>query len=698
MDFFQHQHIARRNTKWLVVFLLLAVLGLILLTTVAFSVVYYFFQLRSDTAISAYDQSGNFFSVALQSLSFEVLAYITLGVGLVVSAGSIYKLIQLSGGGKRIAESMGGRLLNHNTRDRAEKRILNVVEEIAIASGTPVPPVYIIDEDGINAFAAGFKAQDAVIGITRGCIQLLSREELQGVIAHEFSHILHGDMRLNIRLIGLLHGILVIGLIGYFITRSAAHSGLARRSRDNNPVAILGFGIALIVIGYAGTFFGNVIKAAVSRQREFLADASAVQFTRNPDGIGGALQKIGGYSAGSRLHNPHAAEYSHLYFSQGIATHLNGLMATHPPLSDRIKRVNPQWDGKFPVVTHVQEKEEGVGLDSTSDNEKSQNAKSKTDPLDILNVGQGNDEKGNIAGKITTAVIAAGVLGSSNTTGNGSSDKKIANTSAIDSIGQPTVAHVTHAQELLRSIPEEINQATHDSFSARAIIYSILLNKQLSKPEVLNSQLALLQDKAHPIVYKFTEQFQPVIHNLDTVLFLPLIELCMPALKTLSEPQHQVFKRNLIALIKADNKVDLFEWAIYRILIHNLEDQLNTKNNKKISQLNLECHLLLSLVAHAGHDVSDEAEAAYTSAMSSLGIEEFSVAEQNNVSLRELDRALNSLSNLKPLEKPSLLKAVALCISHDEKITATEAELFRAIADSLDCPVPPLLANQTLSD
>lgn len=686
MDFFQHQHIARRNTKWLVVFLILAVVGLIALTTLAFAVIYYFLQVQTATVANPY-VNGNFLSVAWQGLSLEVISYITLGVGLVVSAGSIYKLIQLSGGGKRIAESMGGRLLDHNTRDRAEKRILNVVEEIAIASGTPVPPVYVIDEDGINAFAAGFKAQDAVIGITRGCIQLLSREELQGVIAHEFSHILHGDMRLNIRLIGLLHGILVIGLIGYFITRSAARGSYYRRSRDNNPLAFLGLGIALIIIGYAGTFFGNIIKAAVSRQREFLADASAVQFTRNPDGIGGALKKIGGYSAGSLLKNPHAAEYSHLYFGQGISTRFNALMATHPPLPDRIKRINPRWDGKFIAVSPVEEQNENKEIDK--------DASSRLDPLDIIDIDKSKASDG-IAGKITTAVIAAGVLEGASAA---EAQKKIQ--SAIDSIGQPSMAHVEHARQLIQSIPEEINDATHDPFSARAIIYCILRDKK-SAP-VAEKQQQLLREKAHPVVYKFTEEFQNTIDQLDSTLFLPLIELCMPALKKLSEPQHRVFKKNLIALIKADNHIDLFEWAMYRILIHNLEDQLNTKNNRKISQLSRECQILLSRVALSGHDDKIEANKAYTQAMQSLKVKHLSneadlpLLDESDLQLSLLDRALNHLARLKPLEKPALLKAIAQCISHDGKVTTSEAELFRAIADSIDCPIPPLLSNQQLN-
>ncbi len=317
-----------------------------------------------------------------------------------------------------------------------------------------------------------------------------------------------------------------------------------------------------------------------------------------------------------------------------------------------------------------------------------------------------NVDKSNtgIAGKITTAVIAAGALDSINSnnksTVQNNSDGVIltnqsSDSSAIDSIGQPTEAHVARAQQLIKSIPEVIKNATHDSFSARAIIYCLLLDKD--SPDILQKQLSLLQQKAHPIVFKFTKEFQPIIHNLDKDLFLPLVELCMSSLKAISEPQHQVFKRCLIAIIKADNKVDLFEWSIYRILIHNLEDQLNTKNNKKMSHLKTEVQLLLSLVAHAGHENMTLATNAYESAMKQLEFDELAIIQEDTVSLPELDRALNSLAKLKPLEKPALLKAIAVCISHDEKITATEAELFRAIADSLDCPVPPLLANQTLS-
>jgi Zn-dependent protease with chaperone function len=227
--------------------------------------------------------------------------------------------------------------------------LLNVVEEMALASGTPTPPVYLMDrEDGINAFAAGFSPNDAVIGVTRGTATRLDRDELQGVIAHEFSHILNGDMRLNLRLMGLLHGILIIGMLGYFILRMSFFSQGRRRSRDGKdgvPIVVIGAGLA--VIGFAGTFFGNLIKAAVSRQREFLADASAVQFTRHPDGIAGALKKIGGFAQGSSIENPNAPIASHMFFGRATSG-FNAMFATHPPLAERIRRVDPSWDGEFP--------------------------------------------------------------------------------------------------------------------------------------------------------------------------------------------------------------------------------------------------------------------------------------------------------------------------------------------------------------
>ncbi len=287
---------------------------------------------------------------ALQWWDPGLMLLVAFAVGLVVGGGSLYKIAQLAGGGKIVAEHLGGRLLHPDTSDHRERVLLNVVEEMSIASGTPTPPVYVLDsESGINAFAAGFSPTDAVIGVTRGTLEQLPRPELQGVIAHEFSHILNGDMRLNVRLIGVLHGILILGILGYFLLRSSMFSGMARgrSSRDQSALALLAIGVGLMVVGFLGSFFGNGIKASVSRQREFLADASAVQFTRQPAGIADALKRIGGAMTGSGIQSPNAPEASHMFFGRATSG-LRGLFSTHPPLADRIRRIDPSWDGALP--------------------------------------------------------------------------------------------------------------------------------------------------------------------------------------------------------------------------------------------------------------------------------------------------------------------------------------------------------------
>ena len=274
----------------------------------------------------------------VETVDKELLINSVLGVLAVVSVGTIYKTYVLSvGGGVAVAESMGGRLVSPATGNSDERRLLNVVTEMALAAGTPVPPVFLMPEPGINAFAAGTTVSNAVIGVTQGALAAFDRDQMQGVIAHEFSHIINGDMRLNLRLMGVIHGIMLLGYIGYFLLRSSFYS--RRSSSQQNPLPLIG--IALIIVGFIGTFFGNWIRAGVSRQREFLADASAVQFTRNPLGIGGALQKIG-IEAGL-LANPKAAECAHLFFANGIAQGFASPFASHPPIQERIKKILPQW-------------------------------------------------------------------------------------------------------------------------------------------------------------------------------------------------------------------------------------------------------------------------------------------------------------------------------------------------------------------
>jgi Zn-dependent protease with chaperone function len=345
-DFFERQDAARRSTKWLVGMFLLGVVAIVG-ATMAVGVVA--IEMAQDSSHYAAGDGGGL-GVSEESLAGAGAA--GLFALALITCGSLFKVAQLSGGGNVVAENLGGRRVFPDTTDTVERRLLNVVEEMALASGVPAPPVFLLnEEEGINAFAAGYSPSDAVVAVTRGTAERLSREELQGVVAHEFSHILNGDMRLNIRLIGVLHGILLIGLMGRFMLRMASNWGSGGSNKESKGgAAYFGLiGLALIVLGYLGTLIGNLIKAAVSRQREYLADSSAVQFTRNPGGLAGALKRIGAAIVGSRLNAPNASEASHMFFAQGVWEGFTALTATHPPLDDRIRRLEPQWDGTYPA-------------------------------------------------------------------------------------------------------------------------------------------------------------------------------------------------------------------------------------------------------------------------------------------------------------------------------------------------------------
>jgi Zn-dependent protease with chaperone function len=631
MNFFEHQHSAKKKTTLLVFLLVIAVCCLIAITILAITIFLYFFQSHT-TSIQAYQTyttslSSNFFHI----ISSDIFLWVIAGVVSVVGIGSLYKLTKLSQGGKYVAESLGGRLLHPNSQNPTEKKILNVVKEMAIASGNPVPSVYVLADNSINAFAAGLSRRDAVIGVTQGCIELLNRDELQGVMAHEFSHIHNGDMRLNMRLIACLHGILVIGLIGSFIIRGSSGYRYSRHRNKNRGQQMV-LGLALVAIGYSGTFFGNIIKAAVSRQREFLADASAVQFTRNPLGISSALKKIGASNYGSTIYQANASEFSHLFFGEGIKNKFNSLMATHPPLDDRIRRVEPRWNGQYPSI------------DSTS----------------IPNISNPRlvQTKDSIIDK------------------------------AIDTAGEPSDVTLLISKELIKKIPRRIMTAAHEPFSARALIYCLLIDQDT---KIQQQQLERLQKNAAPESYAEVRLLLDDIHSLEKHYHLLLIDLSIPALKLLSAPQYNDFKKNLAQLIKADKAVSLFEWCLYRIVTHTVEIKSH-KENRSLRQCQQSIEILLSAVVD--HGENSQPNQAFASGKKVLGLD--NIVLLGGYSFKAVDNALNELSQLKPLQKPILLRAIMACINHDGKVNTQEAELFRAIADTLNCPIPPLYSNTLL--
>ena len=655
-DFFERQSDARRSTKWLIGMFVVSVVAIVGTITAVTAV-----------GIGVWNQNPEIqMAAGLSDVPkvdiWQVPLFAGIGSLALILLGSTYKVAQLRGGGTTVAENVGGRRIPPNTTDLVERRLLNVVEEMALASGTPVPPVYLLPgENGINAFAAGYSPSDAVVAVTRGTAEQLSRDELQGVIAHEFSHILNGDMRLNIRLIGILHGILLLGLIGRFMLHSSYYGGHRRSSKDNNGGLLLVIGATLVAVGLIGSLCGNLIKAALSRQREYLADASAVQFTRNPGGIAGALKRIAGAITGSRLQHRNATEMSHMYFSQGVWEGFSGLMATHPPLSKRIRALEPNWDGKY-------------------------FAASKT-PIALTE----------IAG-------ASGFAGASTSAGTSSSAGESASTDdvslelvehATDQIGNPTETHRRYAHELVRALPPIIVETVHEPYGARAVIFALLLDKNEAVREV---QMKALAETTTPDIVELTNLLAPTVRELDARVRLPLVDMSLPALRAMAKSQYLEFSTAFQKLVAADQRLGLFEWTLHRILLRHLSPQFNEAAAPRIAYYGLQrlarpCSILLSTLAYAGNDIA-EARIAFAEATTHLPKVQLELLPTGQCSLQQLDQALNELAKVATKHRERLIDACAAAICADDEVKIREAELLRGISDMLDCPMPPLLPGQ----
>jgi Zn-dependent protease with chaperone function len=624
VNFFEHQDRARSSTRTLIFLFIAAIITLILITT--FLVVTILGLTEAQNPQSAVD-----FNI----VTSDIFLLVSAGVIGVVVLGTLFRFAQLKGGGRSVAQGLGGRLLNVQTKDADERKILNVVEEIAIASGTPVPEVYLLEDPAINAFAAGFKPQDAVIGITRGAIEQLNRDELQGVIAHEFSHIFNGDMRLNIRLIGWLYGITVIGLIGYYLMRGSRYG--YSRSKNDKRNGIIFLGLGLLVVGYGGTFFGNIIKAAVSRQREFLADASAVQFTRNPEGISGALKKIGGYAGGTHLAAANSAEISHMLFGEGLSSNFFGLFATHPPLDKRIQRLDPSWKGGQHGASSLPKKEQAEAVTG-----------------------------------FAPAYAADEVF---------------------TNIGELTSANLAVARQQLESVPEVIGAEAHTTLGSCLLMYSLVV--ACSDKVVARKQLDYLWTNLDAASYDSFAALYAQVAKQPRELYLTLVDLALPSLKQLSSSQYGVFINHLQQLMLADEQISLFEWCLFRILRYNL-DRRATRDEAQVDlkACGSECQVLLSVLAQTGHGTTEEASAAFGASARSLELDVALAPDWNKVpDVAVLEQVLGKLKNVRPLQKPRLLKAMVLCIQHNGKVSSEEGELLRAVAAVLDCPVPPLSNN-----
>ncbi|MFH4865980.1 M48 family metallopeptidase [Vibrio diabolicus] len=614
MDFFDHQDTARQRTGLLVFLFSLAVVTITGLVSVLSIGIYY------GVTGEHFDQET--------ALTYVLLCF--AGVLLVVAISSTVRLSALtSNGGRGVAESIGGKLISSNTLDAKHRQLLNVVEEMAIASGIPVPPVYVMQEErGINAFAAGMSIDDAVIGVTQGALDSFTRDELQGVIAHEFSHILNGDMRLNTRLIGELFGITCIAHFGHLVLDNTHHTSRVSRSSsdsDKGFAVIMLIAIICLVLGWIGTLFGSMIKAAISRQREFLADASAVQFTRNDQGIAGALKKIGSHMAGSSLNTKASDEMSHMMFGQSKLSGFSGLFATHPPLEERIRRIEPGWDGSFSQSSH----------------------------------------------RPTTSFENDNVSGFSSGT---STQPEKPTTAELSEVGQ----------QLLNQLPSELVDIAREPYSARFIAFALIFDGSELQREMIKSHIPNVSQA----------QLLPWLdYDLPLHLRFPLLELSIPALKSLSEGQKNRLCQVLRELSQTDDHYSLAEWCVINLLEKQLLESYGcTKQFQSLKQLKESVFWLLRELAWVSHSQPEDAQRAFSSALTCLGFNDAELQPANkNWGLNRA--ALELLLQLKPKSRRLFVKACRLAIESDGKVTVAEGELYRVIACFLEVPEPPLTVS-----
>ena len=638
MNFFERQAAARRNSSRLVVLFALAVAGIVAAVDFA--------------AYAVYGLGGDMASGEGAAL-LATCTVLTLGV---IGLGSLYRIASLRSGGEAVAQQLDGTPVGADTNDFSLRRLRNVVEEIAIASGVPVPKIYVLEhEAGINAFAAGYSPSDAVIAVTRGALDRLNRDELQGVVAHEFSHVLNGDMRLNIRLIGVLFGILMIALIGRKILEHGRFGG-----RNKGGGAILAAALIALVVGYIGLFFGRMIKAGVSRQREHLADASAVQFTRQTTGLAGALKKIGGLDEGSRLsRRDDAEEVSHMLFGDGIG--FSGLFATHPPLVERIQALEPQFRPE--ELARLQQRW-------------------------LATPPNGLEEDAQL-GLVVPSAARLPATGA---------QFPVTPPMVVAQVAHPAPDDYRRADAIVGRMPATLHEYATRRDMVMPLLLALLLDEDRRVRALQREDIAARLGMAMA-EHAGDLREQHIANQLHPALRLPLASLAFPALRMRPRPELDVFLDTMHAVVHADGRVSLFEYCLGRLLQVQVREALDPSRHarfgrQKLSAVRSEVATLLCVVAQSGHDGTEDAQRAYLTGIQRVLPRDHLPYLPRKEGALALDPVWAPLDALDPLAKQALVEGLVATISHDNTVSVPEAELLRTICAALHCPLPPCISTQ----
>ena len=653
-NFFTRQDEARRNCRKLVILFTIAVAAIIVVIYFALRGIWFIHLLSEDSSHSQYSAGMvNGFKL-WDPLSFVVIATV---VSLIIFIAGMIKTSQLKSGGGAVAEMLGGTLIPGNTRELKERQLLNVVEEMAIASGVPVPLVFVLNnENGINAFAAGITLNDSAVAVTRGAINSLTREELQGIIGHEFSHLLNGDTRLNVQLIGIIFGILVIGIIGGKILEGV-------RGSSKSGGLILLVGLMLLIVGYVGSFMGRLIQSAVSRQKEFLADASSVQFTRNPAGIIGALKKIGGYISGAKINSASARQASHMFFGESHTDFLfPEFLATHPSIVERIKRLDQHFAGELSRI------------------------KSDTDVYKSPICGAP------VSGLHESAPIAQNTA-----------SIKVKQQDIINHVGNPTEGSLIQSATILAAIPDMLKQTLNTPAGAASVIYALLMGSNCQERE--NQLKALHRSLLNKGDIENVLSLCDLVAGLKEDQKLPLVELAAPQLRSLTDMEKINFLAIINALIIADGKTTLFEFSIHCILnqylVGDKEELFSKTTFFSIPQVGYYILVILSALANSGNtgnpDAAKSAFEAGVAQIPELATKKPDFVYAENINFTLVGTAFKQLAYSSFKIKQSVVDACAYCAFADKTITIAELELLRAVSLTLHCPLPPLVADKQVS-
>jgi len=667
MNFFEQQELARRNSRRLLVLFVLAVIAIVVAVNIAATLLY-----------------AGFISARLPNGFYLTNTVVVLGL---ILGGTWVEMSRLRAGGSVVAQMIGAREVDMSTRDALDRRLVNVVEEMAIASGVPVPRIYVMDnETAINAFAAGHSIDDAVVAVTRGTLTRLTRDELQGVIAHEFSHILNGDMKLNLRLIGVLYGLLIVALAGRVLLELGGRSrGGGDRNSGAAIGALVGAGLVLWILGYIGVFFGRLIKAAVSRQREYLADASAVQFTRNPEGIGGALRKIAGLGRdtglGSRIDHPQAEALSHLFLAGARPAFVSGLFATHPPLDERLRRIYGRAMDALPAP------ENAVAL--ALGNLAPTPVVRPASPIQFTPAGStaALSAGAEALPRAASPVLALMEAGASAATAADVAARVTADIGTAD-VSATRPGHRDFAlDDAQRALLTVLRAAAADSTRAQLLALALLVDKESA---LRGQQRTLVAEAYGGAAADQVEQHHAEIQRLPPGARQPLADVAMPALRRLPAEARSKLLRTAHLIVAADGRLTVREFLLYALLQRRLGPQSGAAvpvRYERLSALAPDAALVLSLVAAVR--LPQRAEHAFNAGALQVSDAELRLEPAASIRLEAVATALDRLNQLAPLAKPALIKAATAAAFVDDDTNWQAASTLRLICAALDAPLPP---------